>query len=181
MPALRNLRPFVLLLACLILGQPVATLAVPSDLALKAALLFKLPRFTYLPHLEKRTTLDLCILGHDPFGNLMHGLSQMPIEGRSIQVHNPARADDAWHCNLVFVPNDAGTRSTLEETIHALSRFPVLTVSDIPGFAQANGMVELASLPEGNGRLRIVINQSAAARQGIKFNAQLLRLATLLP
>ena len=42
-------------------------------------------------------------------------------------------------------------------------------------------MVELAAHAQDSSKVHILINPTAAARQGVKFNAQLLRLATLLP
>ena len=52
---------------------------------------------------------------------------------------------------------------------------------DVLPTAQAGGIVELAAHAQDNSKVHILINPTAAARQGIKFNAQLLRLATLLP
>lgn len=176
------LRPIVLYLVSLAISLPsYALAALPSDLALKAALLFKLPRFTYLPHLEGSEHLQLCILGHNPFGNVLQALVHTPIDGRQVRIDIPSSAHATAHCNLVYIPQSDEAQQQLAHTMQALAKHPVLTISDIPGFAQAHGMVELASHPEGNGRLQIIINQSAAARQGIKFNAQLLRLAHLLP
>ena len=59
-------------------------------------------------------------------------------------------------------------------------RAQVVTVSDIDGFARAGGMVELAQNPDGSGALSILINRRAAQEQRVQFNAQLLRLATIV-
>ncbi len=52
-----------------------------------------------------------------------------------------------------------------------------MTVSDIPGFARAGGMIEL---PLEGERVAIVLNRRAAQSRGIEFNAQLLRLARVI-
>jgi hypothetical protein len=53
----------------------------------------------------------------------------------------------------------------------------VVTVSDIPGFAKAGGMVELTVSGEHVG---VMLNRRAAQKQGLEFNAQLLRLARVV-
>jgi hypothetical protein len=53
----------------------------------------------------------------------------------------------------------------------------LVTVSDIPGFAQLGGMIEL---PLEGERVGIVINRSSARKSGFEFNAQLLRLARVI-
>lgn len=184
MPAAR----FMLQTATFLLCSSLCTLATmsavqaaPSALAVKAALLFKLPRFVYLPYLEDNAPLTLCILDSNPFGQALQTLAQTPVDGRTVQLHMPRSTSDAQACNLAFLPDSANARNALPTRLQALAAYPMLTVSDIPGFAQAGGMVELADHPDDQGKVQIVINQSAAASQGIRFNAQLLRLATLLP
>jgi hypothetical protein len=55
----------------------------------------------------------------------------------------------------------------------------LVTVSDIEGFAQSGGIVEFSLRSDGSGVL-ILINRKAAQKQGIEFNAQLLRLARIV-
>jgi len=178
---LRQVSSFLLCSSICALCAVPAVWAAPSALAVKAALLFKLPRFAYLPNLEDGVILNLCILGNNPFGQTLEMLAREPLDGRIVQLRTPSSAEDFQECDLAFLPDSASTRKTLPMHLQALAGHSVLTVSDIPGFAQAGGMVELAAHPQGQGKVQIVINQSAAANQGIKFNAQLLRLATLLP
>ncbi len=156
--------------------------AAPPLLAVKAALLFKLPRFTYWPERDgPGAPIELCIWGENPFGDALEPLAQTPIDGRGVSLHYPSAVEQAQACSMVFFPHSAAAPLKIEPLLLALSGQSVLTVSDIPGFAQAGGMVELAAHPQDASKLHILINQSAAASQGVKFNAQLLRLATLLP
>jgi len=178
---LRQAFTFLLCSIFCVLPSMSAAQATPSTLAIKAALLFKLPRFVYLAHQEGSTTLTLCILGSNPFGQALQSLTQTPIDNRTIQLRTPRSTEDTQECDLLFLPDSANTRKALPMHLQALADHPILTVSDIPGFARAGGMVELADHPDGQGKVEIVINQAAAANQGISFNAQLLRLATLLP
>ena len=178
---LRGQALLLLLIGCISLLWTAPTVAQPSLLAVKAALLFKLPRFTYLTHLEGSSVLNLCILGTNPFGDALHALAQTPIDARTVVLHTPATAETAQVCDIIFIADTAENKRNLNENIQTFSTYHALTVSDIAGFAQAGGMVELATHAQDSSKVHILINPTAAARQGVKLNAQLLRLATLLP
>ena len=170
----------VIALAALALlsGSPRAQTAPVSEYAVKSALLFKLPRFTYLPRLKDGTRVTLCVLGRNPFGGALEKLAQTPIDGRSVQVRQPEDAAHALDCDLVFIARSESAR--LKSTLRQLGEAPVATVSDIEGFAHAGGMVEMALNPEGGGSLNLLINRKAAQAHDIDFNAQLLRLARIV-
>lgn len=148
------------------------------EYAVKSALLFKLPRFVYLPRLEGGTRINLCVLGKNPFGGALASLARSPIDGRNIELQQPEGAAQALDCDFVFIARSETDR--LRSTLAKLSEAPVVTISDIEGFAVAGGMVELALNPDGSGALSILINRKAAQAHNIHFNAQLLRLARLV-
>ena len=168
----------VLLLVLLLATGARAQPAPAPEYAVKSALLFKLPRFVYLPRLEGGTRIVLCVLGRNPFGGALAKLAQTPIDGRSVQLRQPESAAQALDCDFVFIARSEADR--LRPTLAKLGEAPVVTVSDIDGFAQAGGMVEMALSPDGGGSLDILINRKAAQAHHINFNAQLLRLARIV-
>ena len=132
------------LLALLLMLAPLAaraqaTAGAVSEYAVKSALLFKLPRFVYLPRFEGGTSVTLCVLGQNPFGGALEKLAQTPIDGRAVLVRKPASASEAGECDFVFVA--ASEAAHLKATLEKLGEQPVVTVSDIEGFASAGGMV----------------------------------------
>jgi len=171
-------------LALMLLGlalPPSSARAQPApapEYAVKSALLFKLPRFVYLPRLEGGTRITLCVLGKNPFGGALASLARSPIDGRSIELQQPEGAAQALDCDFVFIARSETDR--LRSTLAKLSEAPVVTISDIEGFAVAGGMVELALNPDGSGALSILINRKVAQAHNIHFNAQLLRLARIV-
>ncbi|MBN9367296.1 MAG: YfiR family protein, partial [Comamonadaceae bacterium] len=68
--ALSALLALLLMLAPLAARAQAAAGAV-SEYAVKSALLFKLPRFVYLPRFEGGTSVTLCVLGQNPFGGAL--------------------------------------------------------------------------------------------------------------
>ncbi|MBS0467069.1 MAG: YfiR family protein [Proteobacteria bacterium] len=167
-----------LMLLALLAGGARAQTAPVSEYAVKSALLYKLPRFVYLPRLEGGTGISLCVLGRNPFGGALAKLAQTPIDGRSVQVRQPESAAQALDCDFVFVARSEADH--LRSTLRQLGEAPVVTVSDIDGFARAGGMVEIALNPEDGNVLNILINRRAAQAHNIQFNAQLLRLARVV-
>ncbi|WP_404301943.1 YfiR family protein [Alicycliphilus denitrificans] len=148
------------------------------EYAVKSALLFKLPRFVYLPRLEGGTRISLCLLGKNPFGGALAKLAQTPIDGRSVQLRQPEDAAQALDCDFVFIARSEADQ--LKSILGRLGEAPVVTISDIDGFARAGGMVEMALHPDGGDSLNILINRRAAQAHRIHFNAQLLRLARIV-
>lgn len=147
------------------------------EYALKAALLFKLPPFVYRPEMAPGEPISMCLLGSNPFGSTLERLAQTPIDGRAVKVERLEDGREAANCHFVFVSrSEAGE---LDSVLRRLARHPVVTVSDIEGFARAGGMVELALGTEGSA-ITILINRQAGQKQGIEFNAQLLRLARMV-
>jgi len=154
-----------------VFAQPV------SEYALKSALLFKLPQFVYRQEMDRSVPLSICVLGSNPFGNALERLAQMPIDGRPVRTVRLDGPRDASACDFVFISRSES--SGLDGILRRVSTYPVVTVSDIEGFARSGGMVELALGNEGVA-ISILINRRAAQRQGIEFNAQLLRLAKVV-
>ncbi|MBS4098417.1 MAG: YfiR family protein [Sulfuricella sp.] len=142
-----------------------------SEYGLKAVLLFKLPQFVYWPQGDKLpTTPVLCVQGANPFGGTLLQLVRntgIPTEIRQIE----GSAGYAG-CNILFISRSEAAQ--MDSLLQRPALRNILTVSDIPGFARAGGMVELVL--EGD-TVGINLNRKVAQRQGLDFNAQLLRLA----
>lgn len=174
----RALRCLFSLLLMGISALPVhAQSAAVSEYAVKSALLFRLPQFVYRPEQARDPTLDVCLLGSNPFGGALEKLAQTPIDGRPVRILKLGNAADAGGCDFVFITRSE--TSNLENLLRRLGSYPAVTVSDIEGFARAGGMVEFALGGDG-AAISILINRKAAQKLNIEFNAQLLRLAKVV-
>ena len=166
------------------------------ELRVKAAFLYNfinLPmRFVVWPERafpDETAPIMIGIVGRDPFrkalDNTMRGKR---INGRAIVIKRlgafPPRDDDPAlasmltelkRCHLVFVC--ASERRQSQRICALLASAPVLTVSDIPSFAERGGMIELAL---DKGRVKPLINVRMAERSRLRFGSKLLELATLV-
>ena len=142
-----------------------------SEYGMKAVLFYRLSQFVYWPAGDKAPSpLILCVVGKNPFGTSINQLSQ---NGAAIEVR--LGPTDPAACHLLFISHsEAGN---LESWLSRTEGKQIVTVSDIPGFARAGGMIEL---PLEGDRVSIVINRRTAQKKGFEFNAQLLRLARIV-
>jgi hypothetical protein len=145
----------------------------PDEYRLKAAFLYRFPQFVEWPAqaTEGKATLDVCVVGPNPFGNVLEELVEgEQLEGRTLKVRRPD-GDAFADCHILYLPAAYGRR---REILRQLAGVPVLTVSDAPTFLDEGGMIQLFLR---DNRLRFNINASATDRASIRLSAQLLRLA----
>ena len=170
---MRSRQPFrLLLILALSLASllPCAQAQGVSEYDLKAMLFYRLAQFVYWPSGGAVSgTPVLCIAGSHPFAGSLEQLAGTGGAG----VRPVTR--DLEGCNLLFVA--ASEAAGLDRWLQRASEYPVVTVSDLPGFARRGGMVELALEDE---RVVMVVNRTATRGQGLDFNVQLLRLARVL-
>lgn len=171
----RTLRVLACLAACFAPLCAAQSTPVP-EYALKAALFFKLPPFVYRPDTDRGAPLEMCLMGRNPFGNALQKLAGAPVDGRPVRLRFVDSGKEAASCEFVFISRSEADE--LDGILRRLGGVPVVTVSDIEGFARAGGMVEFAVGAEGS--ILILINRASGQRLGIEFNAQLLRLARVV-
>ena len=176
--------PPVLRLICLLLvllflcGRPLSLRADEAGLEykLKAGFLVNFARFTTWPAnawAGDSSSLNLCILGVDPFGPALAGVEEKEVADHPIALrHADTVPSTPGACHLLFVSrSEAGH---LDRILAATAGLPVVTVSDIPGFAASGGVFEFR---HRDGRLAFVINNTRARANGIQVSASLLDLA----
>jgi len=78
-------------------------------------------------------------------------------------------------CHLLFISRSEKER--LSALFSQLRGSPVLSVSEIDGFAETGGMVNLVL---ANKTVKIEINQAAVEQAGLQISAKLLKLARLV-
>ena len=156
-----------------------------SEQALKAVLFYKLPLFVYAnanagansSASDKRKPINICTLGDSPLGNAVEKLPRTLADGRRVDLRALAGNADSSECEFLFIGRSEA--DNIDTLLRRIQGRRLVTVSDIEGFAQSGGLVEFSLRSDGSGVL-ILINRKAAQKQGIEFNAQLLRLARIV-
>jgi hypothetical protein len=155
-------------------STPTAAATNPAE----AALIVKIGKFVHWPvgtFTSSGGVLRLCVLGADDGNASIDTLAGQTLQGKVIAVARLSAPDHSVaECHIVLVRKSEGDRlaAVLEATAHS----PVLTISDIEGFAAAGGMVGFGTT---GGATRFEINVAASKRAGLSIGAQLLQIAAL--
>lgn len=165
----------VLMLVCLAASPASSQAAPPSEYEVKAAFLYNFARFVEWPEAAQADdTLKICILGKDPFGDAFESIEGRLIRGRRLVVER--HTDPGQEpCDILFV--SASERRRLAAILTALKDTPVLTVSEVDGFAARGGMVNFYLDQK---KVRFEINVDAVERAGLEMSAKLLRVARVI-
>ena len=173
-----RVRCFVSALLCFLL-LPTATLPdtrKPTEFEVKAAYLFNFAKFVKWPSSieSENDTFPMCVLGSDPFGPVLDStVAGEKIGGRTVIVRRISSASEAAKCRILFV--SSAEQSRLGSIMAAVSRMPVLTVSDIDGFVDRQGVIEFVM---DHDRVRFEVNLAAAEKAGLTLSSELLKVAT---
>jgi hypothetical protein len=141
---------------------------------LKAAFVLNFARYTSWPSPGPGNRYHICIVGQDPVGDAIRLLDGKPLKGKTVVVV-PGISDAAYSpCQMLYI-----SRSTddVRSILAATKGKPILTVSDLPRFVHAGGMI---GLKIADNRVRFDINASIARKVGLQLSAQLLRLADMV-
>lgn len=140
----------------------------------KAAMLLNFAKFVDWP--KPGPQLSICLLGSDPFGPILdRAIEGKAVNGRSFVIRRGIRPSEAAGCDVAYVGPSESKKAA--EILSALSGKPVLTVSDIPRFADGGGVIGLV---EQNGRIAFEVNLRSAQAGGLTIRSQMLKLARVV-
>lgn len=173
MPRSRYLH--VLLLTLGLVNIPSQAHGQTPEPRLKAAYVFNFAKFTHWPaSADGFNPLTLCLLGRSPVAEaLEQDAARVRIGQRPLQVSYVRLPGDLSACDLLYVSELDMSRA--RRLLGALAEWPILTISDIQGYAQEGGMIELRVV---DSRLRFEIDLAAVRAAGLRLEPNLLKLAT---
>jgi len=148
------------------------------EYGLKAAALYRIIEHVEWPTgslPESQPTIQIGVLGQLPFPECLEVLEGKTVQGRKLVIKRLADLSAAADCQVLLI--SASEKSRLSEIMTELQDQPVLTVSDVAGFAERGGMVNLVS--EQN-RIVLEINRKAAVRARLSLSSELLKLARVV-
>lgn len=154
-----------------------------SEYLIKAGFIYNFAKFVQWPEsafAQPDSPIVIGIVGTDPFGTIIDRLvADKKIGGRRFVVRRliwGKNNADLKNCAIVFV--SSSERKNLRDILLALKGQPVLTIGDMPNFAQRGGIIGFTL--EDN-RIRFEINVEAARLAQLVISSRLLTLATIVP
>lgn len=166
------------LLVLLVFGSvpAISETRVIPEYYIKAAYLYNFLLFVEWPpeafEAPPPSPINICILGDDPFEQILTPISKRTAQQRRILLHHLNINDNLRHCQVIFI--NTSEQQHLKEILQRTQSSHLLTVSDIPEFAHQGGMVGFV-LKEGN--VRLEINLEAMQSSGLKASSKLLEVA----
>lgn len=149
-----------------------------SENDVKAAYLFNFAKFVDWPDQafsSKSSPIVLCILGDDPFGDLLGDFESKKIKGRSLAVVRVRSKDQIKTCHILYV-SDSEKRD-LPDILARFGEKPCLSVSSIDHFASQGGM--FGFVRKGN-NIRFEANLEAIRNGNLTVSSRLLNLAQIV-
>ena len=166
----------ILLLAASICRGAYADSIKPSDNHVKSAMLFNMIKFVDWPQESlSANAITICVLGKGSFGEVLNAFQGEHLKGRTVNVRHISQGYEAIDCQ-VLVLGDIDRR-LVTSIIERTRQQAVLTVSDMPNFAQAGGVVGFI---EQDDKIRFTINTTAAQQHRIRISYQLLKIARIV-
>lgn len=145
---------------------------------LKSAFIYNFVKFTNWPR-ETNTdlggALTLCTTGNDELVGSLQRLDAQMVRGRQIRVRTLDPGEVGTACQVLYVA--ASEHDRFSRFIELTRAMPVLTISQIRGFADAGGIIQLY---RARTRIRFKINLAVARDSGLNLSARLLDLAELV-
>jgi hypothetical protein len=145
----------------------------------KAVFLFNFAQFVDWPadaFPASDTPLVIGVLGDDPFGSVLdRTVRDERLGGRPFQVRRYQRVEEIKTCHILFISRSEENRP--ESIVAGLKNRPILTVSEVDGFAERGGMIRFVT---DRNRIRLQINLTAAEAVHLTISSKLLRVAEII-
>ncbi|MBK8816783.1 MAG: YfiR family protein [Methylococcaceae bacterium] len=150
---------------------------------LKALYSYKFALFTDWPEIklnDSHTTIEFCIIGRNPFGQTaLEAIEGKPVKDKRLHVEvysNGVLSEESLqNCHVVFISTSETQR--LPALLNSLQPFPILTVSDIPGFSNRGGMVTFI---KSGDHIQFEINPDAIKQAELSISSKIIELAKLV-
>src|SRR5260370_32619567 len=114
-----------------------------SEYLIKAGFIYNFANLVQWPSnsfAQPTSPIVIGILGEDPFGTILDRvLEGKKVNGRAFLVKRLKSVPYLKECQIVFVSSSEMTR--LAEAIHSVKGMPILTIGDIPGFANRAAII----------------------------------------
>ena len=132
-----------------------------TEYLVKAAFIYNFVKFVEWPDgraIGKQSSIDICVIGDSALKEtspVFKAASTPKLALSLVQeksVHNAAS-----HCHIVFIAASEGDR--LSEILSVLKSQPLLTISDMDGFAEHGGMIGFVT---EDGKVKLEVNPKAA-------------------
>lgn len=147
---------------------------VNNEYKIKAAYLYNFSKFVTWPN-DSGISFNLCILGSDPFGEVIDPIENKTALGRPIKLFRITHADE-MHCHILFVSNSVQGKVFTKGTLVVRDNLP--PSEDNPdGMSPYPGMIDFINK---GGKIKLKINLPSLKQADLSVSAKLLEVAEVI-
>ncbi|MCX7066854.1 MAG: YfiR family protein [Methylococcales bacterium] len=158
------------LLCSLFLRDSYAESAPVDEYKIKVGYLFNFTKFITWTE-ETTETFNICILGNDPFGEIIDPIEQRTAFNLPIKLFRLTVMDKAVHCHIVYVGSNVSAKTL------AASSKNTLTVGEEPEFISQGGMIAFVKRQD---KIKLQVNLKLLQQSGLKISAKLLEVVEIV-
>jgi hypothetical protein len=146
-----------------------------SEEKLQAILLGKISNF--ITWQERANSNEFVItIYKNPYGKLFENLyANSKVQNKKVRIEYISSLSDLSYTNLLFIPQI--NSSELESIFETIKNKNILTVSDIRGFAEKNGMIQIYFASQ---KPKLKINLRRVKEENIQIRSSLLNIADVI-
>jgi hypothetical protein len=153
-----------------------APAAPTPEAQIKAGIVFNLAMVVSWPGSAlDADTFTIGVIGDDESDPSLAHLAGKEVQRRKLVLRDPLPLAAVLETQVMYISR--AKHAEIPALLAATSGQPVLTVSDVAGFCEAGGMVELRR--ERN-RIQLRVNREATERAGLRLSSQLLKMAEIV-
>ena len=148
--------------------------AYESEDKLKAIIIGKVSKFISW---EENTQDEFVItVLKDPFNGLLEKIySKKKIKSKKVKIVYIDNINELKFTNILYIPNSES--SNLHKILQKIKNKNILTVSDIRGFAEKKGTMQIYFASQ---KIKLKINLDTAKEDKLQIKSSLLRIATVI-
>jgi hypothetical protein len=160
-------------LGCLLFASVLYAEDASVEYKIKAGYLYNFTKFVTWAD-DNSETFNLCILGNDPFDELIAPIEQQSVMGRPIKLfrlNSLSSIKKQPHCHILFVSSSIADMPVAEDIANTL------VVGEGGEFIAQGGMIGFINK---QGKIKLQINLKAIKQSGLKISAKLLEVADVV-
>jgi hypothetical protein len=164
----------ILVLFCLVcslfLQGSYADTSPADEYKIKVGYLFNFTKFITWSE-EASESFNICILGNDPFGEIIDPIEQRTAFNLPIKLFRLTAIDKAVHCHILYMGSNVSAKTIAASTKNTL------TVGEEPAFITQGGMIAFVTQQD---KIKLHINLKLLQQSGLKISAKLLEVAEVI-
>jgi hypothetical protein len=161
-----------------VFAAPRAWTRTPTDYEVKAAFLLHFTRLIDWPTVTpEQPLIVVAVLATESVAEVLEDVASRDATKRTLRIVRYESLDRmAPRPQVLFVGTDSAAEA--RRICTAMGTAPVLTVGDLPGFAQGGGMIGFRLTDDG--RVTFDVNVARSHAAGLKISSQLLKVARIV-